>query len=301
MSAPMSAPSSRRTAASALQALGAGMPKVATWQLDYDATNGVLLAGTHGRGAYTLANRGPSAALVVTKADSGKPVGPGSTIDYAMTVQEHRQRGGHRCQGHRPVPVQHDLRVGRQRRPGHGPHACTWTGLTIPAGGAVTGPLLGADLRHPSGVGHHRSSMTASWCAGRQGVGTTGSPRTTADRARPRRSRVGSRRAEWRCQGRAPRRPTRSSVDNNGLCGRQLRSGGHQHLAGRRPTTRPARLRWRRRRWSPAAARQTVCVKVDVPAGAAEDAEGCRHLTATSTADPTVHGHGDRSRRIAVA
>ena len=60
-SAPTSARSSRPTAATAGSALGSGMPKVAVWQLDYDATNGVLAAGTHGRGAYTLTNRSADA------------------------------------------------------------------------------------------------------------------------------------------------------------------------------------------------------------------------------------------------
>ena len=43
-------------------------------------------AGTHGRGAYTLQSTVPTPALVVSKADSGKPVGPGSTIDYTITL-----------------------------------------------------------------------------------------------------------------------------------------------------------------------------------------------------------------------
>ncbi len=69
------------------QRLGSGMPKVAVWQLDYDAKNGVLAAGTHGRGAYTLNNRNAEPALVVSKADSGVPVGPGRNIDYTVTVK----------------------------------------------------------------------------------------------------------------------------------------------------------------------------------------------------------------------
>ena len=64
-----------------------GLPKVAVWQLDYDASHGVLAAGTHGRGAYTRNNRNALPALVVSKVDSGVPVGPGSTIDYTITVK----------------------------------------------------------------------------------------------------------------------------------------------------------------------------------------------------------------------
>ena len=74
------------------------MPKVAVWQLDYDATHGVLLAGTHGRGAYTLQNRNASAALVVSKVDSGVPGRPGQHHRLHDHREEHRQRRRHRCQ-----------------------------------------------------------------------------------------------------------------------------------------------------------------------------------------------------------
>lgn len=67
--------------------LGTGMPKVATWQLDYDATNGVLAAATHGRAVYTLQSDAQTPALVVSKVDSGKPVGAGSQIDYTISVK----------------------------------------------------------------------------------------------------------------------------------------------------------------------------------------------------------------------
>ena len=77
------------------------MPKVAVWQLDYDATNGVLVAGTHGRGAYTTTNTAARSALVVSKADSGKPVGPGSTIDYTITVRNIGNATATGCVRHR--------------------------------------------------------------------------------------------------------------------------------------------------------------------------------------------------------
>ena len=48
----------------------------------------MLAAGTHGRGAYTPARtRDAAPALVVSKGDAGTPVGPGSTIDYTITVR----------------------------------------------------------------------------------------------------------------------------------------------------------------------------------------------------------------------
>ena len=62
--------------------------------------------------------RSTAPALVVSKVDSGRPVGPGSDLDYTITVQQHRQRRRDRCHGHRPGARSHLLRVGRQRRDG---------------------------------------------------------------------------------------------------------------------------------------------------------------------------------------
>ncbi|MCW2778240.1 MAG: hypothetical protein JWN17_1965 [Frankiales bacterium] len=68
-------------------ALGSGVPAVAVWQLDEDSRNGVLASGTHGRGAWTIPTGVTSPALVVATADTGQPVGPGSTLTYRTTVR----------------------------------------------------------------------------------------------------------------------------------------------------------------------------------------------------------------------
>jgi uncharacterized repeat protein (TIGR01451 family) len=60
--------------------------KVAVWQLDYDATHGVLIAGTHGRGPHTLGNA-PSGPPLIVSSDDGTPVGPASTIHYTITLR----------------------------------------------------------------------------------------------------------------------------------------------------------------------------------------------------------------------
>ena len=69
------------------RSLGTGFPLVAIWQLDLDPFHRVIGAGTHGRGAFKITDTSaPKPALVLSKVDSGIPVGPGSIIDYTLTV-----------------------------------------------------------------------------------------------------------------------------------------------------------------------------------------------------------------------
>jgi uncharacterized repeat protein (TIGR01451 family) len=68
-------------------ALGSGFPLVAVWQMDLDPFHRVIGAGTHGRGSFKVTDTTAAApALVLSKVDSGVPVGPGSYIDYTLTV-----------------------------------------------------------------------------------------------------------------------------------------------------------------------------------------------------------------------
>ena len=66
--------------------LGTGMPRVAIWQQAYDPTRGLLVAGTHGRGAWKIDTGIHSAALVASITSDGKPAGAGTPIDYTISV-----------------------------------------------------------------------------------------------------------------------------------------------------------------------------------------------------------------------
>jgi uncharacterized repeat protein (TIGR01451 family) len=68
------------------QVLGSGFPAVQIWQLNLDPANRNLAAGTHGRGAWTMHDTAQVPAFVVSKTDAGVPVGPGSAIDYTITL-----------------------------------------------------------------------------------------------------------------------------------------------------------------------------------------------------------------------
>ncbi|WP_183407079.1 DUF11 domain-containing protein [Nocardioides marmorisolisilvae] len=118
-------------------ALGSGMPKVSVWQMDFDATNGVLVAGTHGRGAYTMTNSTARPALVVSTADSGRPVGPGSTIDYTITVRNIGNAAANAVSVTDPVPA-HTSFVSAGNGGTLGGKTIHWDGKTVPAGGSIT-------------------------------------------------------------------------------------------------------------------------------------------------------------------
>lgn len=161
------------------QTLGSGMPKVASWQLDFDPSHRLLAAGTHGRGAYTISDsvHQSAPALIVSTADSGKPVGPGTDISYTITV---RNRGNADATGVTvtdPVPVNTSFHSASDGGTSDG-STVTWTGLTVPAGGAVT-LNLAVTIDDPLATGVTEIVNDAPQVSAGD-FGTTGSPHTTA-------------------------------------------------------------------------------------------------------------------------
>ncbi len=158
--------------------LGDGIPKVASWQLDYDATNGVLLNGTHGRGAYTLQNRDASAALVVAKTDTGKPVGPGSTIDYTITVRNIGNATASNVTVTDPLPANTTF-VSADQGGRFAAGAVKWNQLSIPAGGQIQ---LHFSAKISAALPGSVTSIVDDGLVVKadRGVSTTGSPHVTA-------------------------------------------------------------------------------------------------------------------------
>ncbi|MHA3703442.1 hypothetical protein ACXR2U_14795 [Jatrophihabitans sp. YIM 134969] len=157
--------------------LGTGMPKVSTWSLDYDATNGVLLAGTHGRGAYTLTSSKPTPALVESTTTSGKPVGPGSQVDYTISVRNFGSGPATGVKVRAPLPP----RSAFVSAGGGGTvvgDAVTWTGKSIAKGATLTltfsVQLSGTQPAGATGVVLDGPRVTSA-----EGPGTVGSPLTT--------------------------------------------------------------------------------------------------------------------------
>ena len=273
-SAPTSAPSSdeRRHA---VEAAWAGGAQGRVWQLDYDATNGVLAAGTHGRGAYTLDNRGARPALVVSKADwasrSARQHDP--LHDHRA---EHRQRRRDRRHRHRPVPA-HTTFVSADRTAAYvGGGIVNWTDLTFrPAAVDVTSLRLDR-RRLAATVGDRQRRHQVVVGRGRV---HDGQPAHHPDR-RPVHGVGCAGGADATGPGWARRSATRDR-DEQRLHARQLHPVHVRHMADdglRRTCTTPLTTTPRRRPGDTV----DVCVKVDVPAVPRNGARTTR-CTATST------------------
>ena len=62
------------------------------WQLDFDPADRLLAAGTHGRAPTRSTTRRWLPRWSCPRPTAARRSGPGSTIDYTITRQEHRQR-----------------------------------------------------------------------------------------------------------------------------------------------------------------------------------------------------------------
>lgn len=265
--------------------LGSGIPKVAVWQLDYDATNGLLVAGTHGRGAYTLNNRNAEAALVVSKADSGVPVGPGRNIDYTITV---KNIGNAPATGVKVVDRVPDnttfVSAGSGGTLSKG--RVSWSGLTVPAGGSTTVTFtvkISSSL--PSTV--HAIVNDGITVTSAEGPGATGSPHSTPIAPEHAVSVEPASGTEGAKVG-----TSASFVEHVTNEGFMPDSYALTTSSGWTATTYDATCT------TPISTTPTVqpgdsadvCVKVDVPGGAADNATNDTTFTATSVADSGVSG-----------
>ncbi len=70
--------------------LGTGLPNAVVWDLDYDVVDDVLVAGTLGRGAWTIRNLREltrlTADLAISKTAAPDPVTVGSNLTYTITI-----------------------------------------------------------------------------------------------------------------------------------------------------------------------------------------------------------------------
>jgi uncharacterized repeat protein (TIGR01451 family) len=264
--------------------LGTGMPKVSVWQLDYDATNAVLAAGTHGRGAYTLETGASAPGLVVSSSDAGKPVGPGSTINYTITVKNVGNAAATGVTISEPIPPNTSfVSVGSGGTYGGG--SVRWAGLSVPAGGSVSVPY---SVRISPSLASSVSSIVNDGIVVKsdQGASATGSPHTVPIAPAHKVTMVPAE------QTGAARVGTDASYHVD------LTNDGYMPdtYAMTSSTTWPATA-YDRTCTTPLTTTPTVqpgdmldvCIRVSVPASAADGATSDTTVTATSSADSSVN------------
>ena len=118
--------------------LGTGFPSVAVNQIDMNTFNRTLAAGTHGRGAFRITDGSAAApALVISKADAGVPVGPGSNLDYTITVRNIGNADATGVKITDPTPVNTSF-VSADSGGANVSGVVTWTGKSIAAGDSIS-------------------------------------------------------------------------------------------------------------------------------------------------------------------
>jgi uncharacterized repeat protein (TIGR01451 family) len=155
-------------------ALGSGFPIVGVWQLAFDSTHRLLAAGTHGRGAFRLADTTAAPALVLSKVDTGKPVGPSSNITYTITLKNVGNAPATGVSINDPVPANTSF-VSADNGGTNSGGTVTWSGITIAAGGSKSVQLVVsiADALKKKVASIVNDGMTATATGG---FSTSGSP-----------------------------------------------------------------------------------------------------------------------------
>ena len=274
----------------------AGFPVVAVDQVDLDTYDRVIGAGTHGRGAWGLTDTLSAPGLVISKKDAGVPVGPGSNIDYTITVRNIGNATATGVMVSDPVPANTSF-VSADSGGTNVGGTVRWTGLSIPPAGSVSVHLR---VRIDPGLKAQVTSIVddgfAATAAG--GFSAAGSPTVTPI-------------APPFAVALSPASQTDGAKSGSGVnytvnvtnLGFKTDSYTMSSSGGTFPvsfldstctsplTTTP----------SVTAGQSTaVCVRVDVPAGTADSATSTATVTATSVGSPTVSASGS-VKTIAVA
>jgi len=266
--------------------LGSGLPRVAIWQLNADWQHGMMAAGTHGRGAYTTTETHSAPALVLSKVDSGVPVGPSSRLQYTITLQNIGNADATGVTLIDPIPDNTSF-VSASNGGSTSNGAVTWSGLTVPSGGttSLTLTVSIADALKKKVTSITNDGMKATSA---EGPFTTGSPVVT--------TLASSNAVSISPATQSGAAHAGSSVDytvgvkNLGFTADSYSlssSGGTDTVSFLDPTcttsltTTPT--------VSPGDT-TNVCVRVTVPAGATDGSSDTSTVTATSVGNPSVAG-----------
>lgn len=157
--------------------LASGMPVVSSWQISFDPSHRTLAAGTHGRGAFTTTDPTNVPAFVVSKSDTGVPVGPGSNVNYTITVRNIGNANATGVSISDPIPARTTF-VSASGSGALNNGNAVWTGLNVPAGGSTSVNLtVKIDSNLPTSM--HAVVNDHIVVGSAQGVGTSSSPHNT--------------------------------------------------------------------------------------------------------------------------
>jgi uncharacterized repeat protein (TIGR01451 family) len=156
--------------------LGTGLPSVSVWQLSLDPSQPgerTLAAGTYGRSAWEM-NDSLSVPAFAESTSQDKPVGPGSTMQYTLTLRNVGNQDATGVTITDPVPANTGNAVAQDGGSVSGGKV-TWSGLTVPAGGNVQVHFT-VTVNNPLPKGTTSLVNDGVTVTSDQGVGTTGSP-----------------------------------------------------------------------------------------------------------------------------
>jgi uncharacterized repeat protein (TIGR01451 family) len=279
------------------QQLGSGLPTVSINSMKWDPEQGRLIVGTHGRGIWELDTGLQRPALAISTSDDGTPVGPGSTINYTVTVRNLGNADALNAVVTQPLPPHTHLDSAGNGGVVQGNNV-VWHVGTIPAGGKV-------DLHYGAGITQQLASSV-------QAIVSDGAHVDAADSGAGSYSADGSPFETALAPAHGVKLSPKSQIDggrdsatvtypvtvtNAGFQSDSYTLSTDQHW---HTSVRDASCTSVTTDTGPIApgASQTVCVAVDIPADALDGETDDQVLTAVSDADPTVQ---DTAKVTAVA
>jgi uncharacterized repeat protein (TIGR01451 family) len=260
----------------------------------------VLVSGTHGRGAFKLQDQStPVPALVVSKVDAAVPVGPSSTINYTLTLKNLGNADATGVTITDPIP-DHTRFVSADNGGRYSRGKVRWTNLTVPKAsvGAVPGVpgtiQVKFSVRIDSKLKRRVMRITNDGIevTSAQGPGATGSPFITpiappfsvslAPAAQTDGGRVGTN-VDYKV-----------TLTNSGFNADsyKLTSAGGTWTVSYLDATCTNPLAADTTASVPSGASLDVCVRVAVPASAADAATSTATVTATSVGSAAVSAAG---------
>ncbi len=266
-------------------ALGTGFPVVAIDQIDLDPYHRLMIAGTHGRGAFRLQDTAAATpSLVISKADAGVPVGPGSKLDYTLTVRNIGNAAATGVTITDPIPANTKFISADQG--GQADTTVRWTGKSIPTGGSIA---VHFEVQITSSLASGVTSIVNDGyrVADAQGQKVYGSP-TVTKIAAPFAVSIspatqtggaqsgGSQTYTVTVKNLGYRTDSYNLTSTTGAFGVSF----YDSTCTTPQSSTPSLI---------AGASTDVCVKVSVPSGTADGTSETATVTATSVGSPTVH------------